>query len=83
MLRFQFLVKMKIAVVILYSLVATNLLTLKTSAYLMQQLNASYCIYVCVCVCVCLSSSVIPFYYSFIFIVCAFERYKLSRIEKK
>ena len=42
MLRFQFLIKMKIAFVILYSIVAINLLTLKTSAYSIQQLNTSY-----------------------------------------
>ena len=42
MLKFQFLSKMKITFDILYSLVAINLMALKTSAYSMQHLNTSY-----------------------------------------
>ena len=37
MLRFQFLIKMKIAFVILYSSVPINLMTLKASAHSMLQ----------------------------------------------
>ena len=40
MLILQFLIKMKIAFVILYSLVAINLMTLKTSTNSTEQLHA-------------------------------------------
>ena len=42
MLEFQFLIKMKIIFVIVYSLVPISLVTLKTFAYSVELLNTFY-----------------------------------------
>ena len=42
MLRFQYLIKMKIFFITLYSLIAINLVTLKAFAYSVQLLNTFY-----------------------------------------